>query len=56
MLLQLQLLMQLHFTAMAIFLNLIFNLDVAKVLTFALIPRYSLFKSAEAGLTGRELR
>lgn len=56
MLFQSQLLMQLHFIGLAIFLNLIFNLDMAKVLTFALIPAHSLFKSAEAGLTGRELR
>lgn len=48
--------MQLHFIALAIILNLISNLDVVKVVTFALIPTPSLFKSAEAGLTGRELR
>ena len=55
-LLQSQLLMQLHLIPLAMILNLISNLDVVKVLTFALIPSPSLFKSAEAGLTERELR
>lgn len=48
--------MQLRFMALAKFLNSIFNLDVAQVLTFALIPSLSAFKLGEAGPRGWGLR